>query len=204
VTFQILEARMLVRHIEANPSVLYAHNITLEAGGLTKYHLTRVEVKTFTFAAVLHSLSIDNTVLCPLPKRALFSLVKNKDYLSILDSNPYNFRHYVIREFALYVNGRQILSEGLHIDTRRGKTTVMGFRTLLEASGIRHSNAGLQITHDMFIAGYFMLIFYLSPDRGASECHTSHPKNGKIRIEVRFKDALPDAVTCLLYMEYDN
>jgi hypothetical protein len=80
----------------------------------------------------------------------------------------------------------------------------MGYRTLFEASGIRHTKAGLQITHDMFIAGYFMLLFDLPPDRGASECHISHPTNGNIRIEARFKEALPDAVTCLLHMEYDN
>jgi hypothetical protein len=62
VTFKILETRLLVRHIEANPSILYAHNTTLEAVGLAKYHLTRVEVKTFTFAAGSQSLSIDNAV----------------------------------------------------------------------------------------------------------------------------------------------
>jgi hypothetical protein len=96
VTFKILEARLLVEHIEANPSVLYAHNTTVEAGGLAKYHLTRVEVKTFTFAAGSQSLSIDNAVLGPLPKRMLFTLVKNTDYLGTPDSNPYSFRHYGI------------------------------------------------------------------------------------------------------------
>jgi hypothetical protein len=117
VTFKILEARLLVRHIEATPSILYAHKTPLEAGALAKYHLTRVEVKTFMFAAGSQSLSIDNAVLGPLPKPVLFTFVKNKDYLGTLDSNPYKFRHYVIREFALYVNGRQIPSEGLHIVT---------------------------------------------------------------------------------------
>jgi hypothetical protein len=69
VSFKILEALLLVRHIEANPAILHAHNTTLEDGGLVKYHLTRVDVKTFTFAAGSHSLSIDNAVLGPLPKR---------------------------------------------------------------------------------------------------------------------------------------
>jgi hypothetical protein len=51
VSFKILEARMLVSHIEPNPSILHAHNTTLEAGGVAKYDLTRVVVKTFTFEA---------------------------------------------------------------------------------------------------------------------------------------------------------
>jgi hypothetical protein len=92
VTFKILEVRLLVRHIEANPSILYAYNTTLEAGGLAKDNLTRVEVKKFTFAAGSQFLSIDNVILGSLPK-LLFTLVKNKDYLGTLDSNPFNFRH---------------------------------------------------------------------------------------------------------------
>jgi hypothetical protein len=80
----------------------------------------------------------------------------------------------------------------------------MGYLSLFKASGIRHSNMGLQITHDMYIAGYFIILFNLTPDHGAAEGHTSHPGRGNIRIEVKFKKALPDAVTCLLYLEYDN
>jgi hypothetical protein len=103
-------------------------------------------------------------------------------------------RHYDKRHFALSVNGKQIPSEGMHLDTGREKTTVMGYRTLFKASGIRHYNMGLQITHDMYITGYFMLLFDLTTDHGAAEGHTSHPDSGHIRIEAQFK-ALPDAVT---------
>jgi hypothetical protein len=56
----------------------------------------------------------------------------------------------------------------------------------------------------MFKAGYFILLLELNPDRGASECHTSYLKNGNIRIEAAFKEALTGAVTCLLCMEYEN
>jgi hypothetical protein len=63
VTFEIMEARLLVRHITPSDAILYAHNKTLEAGGLAKYHLTRVEVKTFSFFAGSQSLSIYNAVL---------------------------------------------------------------------------------------------------------------------------------------------
>jgi hypothetical protein len=80
----------------------------------------------------------------------------------------------------------------------------MAYRTLFEASGIHHSNSGLQITHDMYIAGYFMLLFDFTPDRGASEGHASQPDSGNIRIEIKFAEPLPNAVTCLLYLEYDN
>jgi len=56
------------------------------------------------------------------------------------------------------------------------KTPVMGYRTLFVASGLHHSNTGLQITHDVYINGCFLFLFDLIPDRGASEGHTSTPR----------------------------
>jgi hypothetical protein len=80
----------------------------------------------------------------------------------------------------------------------------MAYRTLFEGSGIHHSNTGLQITPDTYINGCFVLLFDLMPDRATSDSHISHPDNGNIRIEFKFARALPDAITCLLYLEYDG
>jgi hypothetical protein len=84
------------------------------------------------------------------------------------------------------------------------KTSVMGYRKLFVESGIHHSNSGLQITHEMYINGFFMLVFDLTPDRSASENHTSHPENSNIRIETKLIHPLSEAITCLLYLEFEN
>jgi hypothetical protein len=75
---------------------------------------------------------------------------------------------------------------------------------LFEGSGIHHSNAGLQITPNMYINGFFMLLYDLTPDLAASEGHVSAPASGDIRIDLKFGTPLPEAITCLLYLEYDN
>jgi len=49
-----------------------------------------------------------------------------------------------------------------------------------------------------------MLLFDLTPDLAASEGHTSPVEGGNIRNQVTFKDALKEAITCVLYLEYDN
>jgi len=131
-------------------------------------------------------------------------MIANTDFLGTINTNPYNFQHFGLRTFMMYVNGRQIPSEGLNIDTGHEKTSVMAYNTLFEGSGIHHSNSGLQITHDMYIKGYFMLLFDLTPDLAASEGHTSPVDSGNIRIELSFKEAFKEAITCLLYLEYDN
>jgi len=131
-------------------------------------------------------------------------MVKNSSFLGSLTTNPYNFRHYDLSSCALNVNGKQIPAEGLSLGMDHEKTSIMGYRTLFEGSSIHHSNSGLQITHDMYIKGFFMLLFDLTPDRGASEGHTSHPDNGNIRVELKFAKPLPEAITCIFYLEYDN
>ena len=102
------------------------------------------------------------------------------------------------------MNGKQIPAEGLTLNTDHEKKSVIAYRTFFEASGIHHSNSGLQITHDMYINGYFMLLFDLTTDRGASEGHTSHPDIGNIRVELKFRKPLPDPITCIVYLEFDN
>ena len=104
----------------------------------------------------------------------------------------------------MYVKGKHIPNGGLHLDTAHEKGSVMAYRTLFEGTGIRHSNTGLQIWNTTFVNRYSMLQFYLTPDHGASEGHTSHPDSSNIRIEARFPKALIVATTCLMYLEYDS
>jgi hypothetical protein len=103
---------------------------------------------------------------------------------------------------VLYVNGKQIPSGGLSLDTSHNKTRLMACRTLYEGSGIHHSNSGPRITPDTYINGCFVLLFDSTPDRAASSSHTWHPDNGNIHIELIFAKTFPDAITCPLYLEY--
>jgi len=203
-TFKFLDAQLLVKRVKPDPVTPLAHIATLNTGALASYNMTGVELKTFTFSAGSKSLSIDNAILSRVPKRLLFTMVKDADFICTIDTNPYKFRHYDISDFSLSVNGKQYPNEGLSMGMDHEKTSVMGYRTLFEGCGIHHSNTGHQITHNMFVNGYFMLLFDLTPEQGASEAHTSHPEQGNIRVELKFDKPLPEAITCLLYLEFDN
>ena len=203
VVFKFLDAQLLVKRARPNPAYLIAHNTALHSGVIAKYDAIRFELKTFTFSSGSQSLSIDNAILGPIPKRILLLTIDNKGFLGSLDRNPFEFHHYDMDYFSLYVNGKQIPSGGLHLNTDKEKTSVMAYRTLFEESGIRHSNAGLQISHAMYVNGYFMVHYGLTPDHGASDGHTSHADSVNIRTELKFKKALPVATICLFYLEYD-
>jgi len=203
-TFKFLDAELIVRRIRPSPKISYAHTEALSKGCIARYNLTRVELKTFTYAGGPQAISINNAVLGALPKRLIFTMVKNTDFLGSRNSNPYNLRHYDLTNFTMYVNGRQIPSESLSLNMGHEKTSVKGYATLFQGIGIPHSNSGLQITHDMYINGFLMIVYDLTSDLAASEGHASPPTNGDIRIDLIFAKALPEAVTCVLYLEYDN
>jgi hypothetical protein len=63
--------------------------------------------------------------------------------------------------FSLFFNGKQYPIEDLSTDTSSNKTSVMAYNTLFDATGIHHSDTGLQIRPDIFLNDYFMLLFDL-------------------------------------------
>jgi len=67
--------------------------------------MTRFEHKSYTFSYGSNCLSIDNAILGPIPKRLLFTMVKNTEFMGSLDTNPYKLQHYDISDFSLFVNG---------------------------------------------------------------------------------------------------
>ena len=89
MVIKFLDAQLLINCVKPSPSLLLAHNATLAKGALARYNLTRVELKSFTFSSGAQSLSIDNGVLGPIPKRLLFNMVKNTYFLGSVMKNSY-------------------------------------------------------------------------------------------------------------------
>jgi hypothetical protein len=75
----------------------------------------------------------------------------------------------------MYVNGRQVPSEGLSLNTVSAKTCTMTYQTLFSGFGIHHGNTGIHITTAQFMKVSFMIVFDLTADGCASDCHISLP-----------------------------
>jgi len=122
-----LDAQFLVRRVRPNTAVSLTQNSALNnSGSPTGYNLTRVVLKVFTFAAGSKCLSIDNVVLRSIPKRHLFTMVKNIDFIGSLDSSPYKFQHYDVIDFSRFVNDKHFPNEGFSLGVDHEKTSVMG------------------------------------------------------------------------------
>lgn len=71
----IESASMFARRCEITPSILIAHERALESS-LAQIPFTRIELKNFTLASGIKSITIPNAVSGPLPKRVCLCLIK--------------------------------------------------------------------------------------------------------------------------------
>jgi len=201
--FMFLDATLHVRHVKPSPDIQPDNAKVLEKVN-ARYDMTRLALKTSTFGSGSKFVSIDNTVLGNLSKRLLFTIQRNADFTGSAGNNSYLFKHFGLNHFVMCVNGRHVPSEGLTIYTGSAKPFTMAYQTLFNGLGIHHRNKGTQITPTQFMTGLFMLVFDITHVGCASDGHTSLPDNGSILIDLKFDESLAEAVTILLYQEFDT
>jgi hypothetical protein len=127
-------------------------------------------------------------------------MVKNAAFVGSASTNPFHFHHNEMTNLVFYVNGIQNPSEPLTMDCSSSFGATRTYETLFSRTGIHHDRAHM-ITLEMFTKGFYVLGFDLTPDREADKEHISLPRQGNVRIEGRFKNPLPEPVTCILYAE---
>ncbi|GFG33613.1 hypothetical protein Cfor_03376 [Coptotermes formosanus] len=65
-------------------------------------------------------------------------MVKDEDFVGKVNTNPYKLQHFGLNYFVMYVNGIQVPSGGLSLNTSHQKRTELGYQTLSNGSGIHH------------------------------------------------------------------
>lgn len=201
----IKEANLFVRRCKISPSVLLAHSKTLESGS-AKYPITRVEVKSITLPTGIRGKTLDSVFLGQLPKRIIVGLVSNQAFNGDFKKNPFNFQHYNMNYFVLYVDGEQIPSKPLQpVYTSGAERYVLAYHTLFTGTGIQFTDKGNKISRDDYPNGYCLMAFDLTPDTSAGDSgHWNLVRNGNLRIELGFAEPLTETVNCIVYAELDN
>jgi len=77
--FKFLDATLHVIHSKPSPKIQPAHAKALGKVN-ARYDVTQVALKTFTFGPGSKSVSLENAELGTLPKRLLFTILRNIDF----------------------------------------------------------------------------------------------------------------------------
>jgi hypothetical protein len=201
-SFQILTAELFVRKVKINPTIQLGH-----AEGLlrntAKYPINRIDVKQITLPANILNKTIDNIYIGLLPKRIIIGMVRNTAFNGSYRTNPYNFEHFNLNFLSLYIDSIQIPSKPFTPDFGN-ELFMREYNSLFSGSGIHYSDSGNDISHDDYYQGYFFICADLTPDLSSNFSHWQIQKNGTLRIELRFAEALAESVTVILFSEFDN
>jgi hypothetical protein len=202
VQFEIQEAELFVRKVKISPSVLVGHARAL-AIGTAKYPITRVDVKTVTIPAGVQNKTIDGLYTGQLPKRCIVGFVKNRAFNGAYNLNPFNFEHFNLSFLSFYMDSIQIPSKPF-TPQFNNNLFIREYNSLFEGSGIFYKDVGIDISRYDYNQGYFLTAVDLTPDLSCHEGHWSILRNGNLRIELRFQQALLETITVVVFSEFDN
>ena len=198
----LLDATLLVRKVKLSPSVMLAHAAALDKSP-AKYPVTRVDVKTVSISTGLRDKCIPTLHLGQIPKRIVIGFVTNQALNGSYRHNPFNFQSFDLNYLCLYVDSKQIPTQPLTPDFSRG-AYVEAYQTLFDGSGIHWKDEGNGINYEDFGRGYAIYCFDLTADLSAHQTHWNLQKQGCVRVEMRFKNALTEPINCIVYSEFSN
>jgi hypothetical protein len=201
VDIQINKAMLVVRKAKINPEVVLAHNTILEKT-TAKYPIRRVDVKTLTLSTGISSFVQDNISHGNSPIRVVIGFVDSDAYSGTLNKNPFNFKHFNLAKIALSLDGEEIPSPPIEMNFNDEKY-ILGYNSLYNGVDKFVSYSGNNINRDEYSKGYTLFAFDLTADM----CNGSHfnlNRNGNLRLSLEWRNPLPNVVTCIIYMEYQN
>ncbi|XP_060118366.1 uncharacterized protein F54H12.2-like [Heteronotia binoei] len=115
----ILSASLFVKKVRVAPGVHLGHAEALFTAN-AKYPVHHVGIKVFSIPARSRVSNQDNLFWGQLPKLLVIGLVDNESFSRAHNKNPFNFRHYDINFFAVYLDGEQVPTKPLQPDFEGG------------------------------------------------------------------------------------
>ena len=193
---EIKEAVLKVCLIEVAPEVVIAHSETLQYGA-AKYFYERTDMKSFAIAKGQYSCCVEDIYQGEVPNRVVVGFVSSEAFMGSYEKNPFNFQTFALSFAGFYIDGRSMPSEPLTPNYKAGNY-LSAYMTTFEEN--YQKNFGHYITRDDYIRGNCLYVFDLCQNH--CEKIALNVKRGHTRLEVKFAEALPEAVTMVVMAKF--
>lgn len=197
----IQNCSLLVRKVKLNPSVFLAHAKILESGNAI-YPIHRTQIKTVSIARGFMSCSFEKIFSGQIPTRLVIALVDNDALNGSFTKNPYNFKHFSMSEISIFLDGQSHSLKPLTMNFV-DNTYIRAYLSLFNGTSMTGFDSGNDITREDFAGGYAIYVFDLTPDLYSDESFNLI-RQGSVRIDVKFRNALENTVSLLVYGEFEN
>ena len=203
---KLLQAKMYVRRVKVNPSVSLAHHLGRAKDKNAIYSYNRGQMISYSIAQGSMSHFNDNLFSTKLlPKFVVVGFVKASAYNgSELESNPFNFEHFNVNSVGLFRDGQSLPYRELYEPNFDEGLYVREYvKSIVHCTQHLNTNLNNGIDLDKFVnGGYTFFTFNLTPDFDYTQ--RQMPRDGNLRLEVKFAKPLDKAINVLIYATFDT
>ena len=198
----IKKAEMSLRRVVVRDEVMEVHNKSVvdPRMGPFNYPISRSKVIKHTLAQRAQDYTFTLPDTTRIPTQLILGLIKESASAGCKGQNPFNFKHYNIRETVV-----QIDNQKFEVQTNFTTGNVArAYRRLFKETGIQASGLDCGVTLSEFQAGYTLLAFDLTANRTPEDARINLLRQGKVSISMTFGTALPHPVSVICLSSYDN
>ena len=182
---------------------------SLQNGQMAKYPLLVSAVNQFLIPQGTTNVTQPMVKLGKQGIRIYIMFVANSVISGNLKKNPFNFQPYQLNNAFLVINGKQFPATPLklefHYDADNkliGGTYLRAYSELMRTSGVEGLNDGWGVGRLAYPQGYFIL--GVKTTDAFSDDSFAPSKQGGLTFNFTFKEPLPEAVSCIYKIEYQN
>ena len=194
----IEDAKLIIRHVKVEQSVHIGHQLGLEENAI--YPLKKTKLITFSLAVGTTSEYKENIFSDErLPNFVLVTFQNTKQTTSDYTVYSSSFQHLNISSMTLSrnVDFRETYEQDFDSDY-----TLTFAKSIIRNMGLLNRNENNGITMEQFKKLYPFFTFVLSPDFNLNQ--TQLPRQGNLKLDVKFSKALTEAATMYIYGLFDS
>jgi hypothetical protein len=141
-----------------------------------------------------------------MPKFLVVGMVRNAAFVGGFGNNPFNFEPFGVSYVGLFRDG-ECVPERTPYDMRDNRHYTRAYLGMIHALEQYNRNENNGITLEDFTGGTMLFAFNLTPDLAAGGnsggCQQAY-RNGNLRLEMKFRAALPAAINVIYYGVFDG
>lgn len=196
---KITEARLYVRRVKVDPSVLMGHRLGLETQNAS-YPIQRTELVFYTIPKGSTSFYKDALFGdMRLPKFVLVTFQTTTQQTGSYTTNSETFSNSSVNYISLGRNADFVETYKQDFDNNDYVCTYM--QSIVRNMGLLNKNINNGISMDLFKSTYPFFTFVLAPDYDVEQAQL--PAQGNLRLEVRFAKALEESTVMYIYGVFD-
>jgi hypothetical protein len=202
INLRVTDATLYCKNVIVSAPLLMSHSRIL-AQTHAIFPMKRVETKSFTMAPGTRNISLNNVCTGRLPTFLCLAMINNSAFNGNRQLNSFALVHKSVTNVSIFVNAQEHKIGPL--DFHSGEPYfARAYYDLFSSTGADKRSTPHMITPEMFSHGTFLVCKDLSPDSSGNTAYANIPNNGTVRIEIAFANGLTEALTIIVFLEFDS